>query len=256
VLQGIYFDFGFVIGYPTVEMEQKYLYMDWSGVDRIVEDRKVGEHLRPGVGKAELADFFRRELYDVFVQHERTDLIDPQSGRLLAQRLPLIFDCPITPSLVNRILHHVNTMKYIEVDSRARGLLEELRAQGLHLSMISNMMLPGKLLIEKLRESAILQYFDTVTISSNIGFIKPHREIFLRTLRKDKLEPANTLFVGDTYSQDVLGARAVGMKTVWLHHVRRPSTLVDGPAPDYEMFDLMEIVQIVSNVGETPKHSS
>jgi HAD superfamily hydrolase (TIGR01509 family) len=249
VLQAVYFDFGFVLGYPKIQIERKYFYMDWDGVDRMMEDRKVVARLRPAVGKVELEDFFRRELYDVFVEHEHTDLIDPRSDTLLQQRLPAILEGPITPSLVDRILHHLNTMRYIDVDPRARTLLEELRAAGFLLSVISNMMLPGKLLVEKLQESAVLPYFSTVTVSSDIGFIKPHRELFLQTLRKDKLEPANTLFVGDTYSQDIVGARAVGMTTVWLNRTREQRSPEDGPAPDFEIFDLMEITHILSAVG-------
>jgi len=205
----------------------------------MIEDAQISQYLRSGVGLKELTAFFKKEIYEVFVRHENTDLIDPKSNTLLSEKLPLVFYCRINEQLINRILAYINTMKYMEIYENVPEVLESLKEKRLSISMISNMMLPGKLLIEKLHENSILHYFDTITVSSDIGFIKPHKEIFLHTLKKDHLVASEVLFVGDTYSQDIIGAKNVGMKTVWLNC--RNEIIQQSEAADYEIHKLEDL---------------
>lgn len=130
-------------------------------------------------------------------------------------------------------------MKYLDIYPGAAGILQKLKDKHYCLSMISNMMLPGKLLIHKLQENNILQYFNTISISSDVGFIKPRKEIFLKTLEKDSLKPEEVVFVGDTYAQDIIGAKKAGMKTVWLNC--RHETIEDKTFADYEIQNLEQL---------------
>jgi len=56
--------------------------------------------------------------------------------------------------------------------------------------------------------------FASITDSANVGHEKPHREIFAAALREMKADPAESLYVGDVYSVDYIGARNVGMDAV------------------------------------------
>jgi putative hydrolase of the HAD superfamily len=134
-------------------------------------------------------------------------------------------------------------MKYVTLDTKAVEVVAELKQRGFRLALISNMMLPGKLLKAKLREAHSLTYFDTIMISSEVGFIKPHPEIFHRTLRKSKLRPDEVVFVGDTYQQDIVGAKRVGLKTVWLNTRHEPRTIAHDDPPDYEIASLAELIE-------------
>ncbi len=247
-LRGIYFDFGFVFGYPRPGIDRKYFYLDWDGLGPLLGDELLAPYWRTGIGLQELEAFFKKELYDVFIEHEIGDLIAPQVPELLQQKLPLLCHPPIPPSCIDRIFFHINTMKYIDIDAAAILALKELSQYDLCLSMISNMMLPGKLLMDKLRESDMLRYLNTVTISSDIGFIKPHREIFMRTLQKDHLQPDEVLFVGDTYNQDIRGAKSVGMRTCWLNSRNEPKALATAGPPDYELETLSALVDLVGTM--------
>ncbi len=62
----------------------------------------------------------------------------------------------------------------------------------------------------------LLHYFDPVVISKDVGFRKPNSRIFEYALNKIGVKPENAVFVGDSYAQDVLGAKQAGMKAVWL----------------------------------------
>ena len=242
-VKGIFLDFGFVIGYPTSGIERKYLYLDWAGIDAILQDRDLRQHLRAGVGQAALETFFHREIYTVFVQHEQTDAVDPQSNKLLLNKLHLIFDGPINQLLLDRLLTHIDPMKYITLEAKAVEVVAELKRSGFRLALVSNMMLPGKLLAAKLEEAGILSYFDPIIISSEVGFIKPHPEIFYRALRESGLSPAEVVFVGDTYDQDIMGAKRVGLKTVWLNSRHEPRTMARDNPPDAEIETLAALLE-------------
>lgn len=65
-----------------------------------------------------------------------------------------------------------------------------------------------------LRRCGIAGCFRSITDSGIVGCEKPHRAIFEAALRKMKAEPEESLYVGDVYSVDYVGARSVGMDAV------------------------------------------
>jgi HAD superfamily hydrolase (TIGR01662 family) len=65
-----------------------------------------------------------------------------------------------------------------------------------------------------LRRCGIVDCFASITDSGTIGYEKPHPAIFQAALREMKAEPADSLYVGDVYSVDYVGARNAGMHAV------------------------------------------
>jgi putative hydrolase of the HAD superfamily len=60
----------------------------------------------------------------------------------------------------------------------------------------------------------ICDCFSSITDSGVVGFEKPHPEIFAAAIRKMNADPAESLYVGDLYSVDCVGARRAGMDAV------------------------------------------
>jgi len=60
----------------------------------------------------------------------------------------------------------------------------------------------------------ICDCFACITDSGNVGHEKPHPAIFVAALEQMKADPAESLYVGDVYSVDYLGARKAGMDAV------------------------------------------
>lgn len=56
--------------------------------------------------------------------------------------------------------------------------------------------------------------FRSITDSGLVGYEKPHRAIFEAALRQMKAQPEESLYVGDVYSVDYVGARDAGMQGV------------------------------------------
>ncbi|HWR15561.1 MAG TPA: HAD family hydrolase [Terriglobales bacterium] len=65
-----------------------------------------------------------------------------------------------------------------------------------------------------LRQVGLGDCFDSVTDSSIVGFQKPHPGIFQAALKQARVEAAESMYVGDIYSIDYLGATAVGMQAI------------------------------------------
>lgn len=65
-----------------------------------------------------------------------------------------------------------------------------------------------------LRRTGIVDCFASITDSGNVGHEKPHPAIFEAALREMKASPAESLYVGDVYSVDYVGARQAGMQAV------------------------------------------
>jgi putative hydrolase of the HAD superfamily len=60
----------------------------------------------------------------------------------------------------------------------------------------------------------ICDCFASITDSGNVGHEKPHPAIFAAALREMNAQPADSLYVGDVYSIDYIGARNAGMDAV------------------------------------------
>jgi len=94
----------------------------------------------------------------------------------------------------------------------ARRTLSILRSEGYKLGLISNThwrFLPN---VKKQLEG----FFDVITLSYKHGYVKPHPSIFVTTLDRLKVNPNQSLHVGDDPIADVKGARDVGMKTAFI----------------------------------------
>jgi putative hydrolase of the HAD superfamily len=65
-----------------------------------------------------------------------------------------------------------------------------------------------------LRRCGIADCFQSITDSGLIGYEKPHPEIFRQAMLSLKATPAESLYVGDVYSVDFLGAKGAGMQAV------------------------------------------
>ncbi len=80
----------------------------------------------------------------------------------------------------------------------------------------------------KLKNSGIQKYFSTVTVSEEVGVKKPHPNIFNSALKKANVAAINGIMIGDTFGADILGAEAVGMKTMFYNYRKDtiPSTYI------------------------------
>jgi YjjG family noncanonical pyrimidine nucleotidase len=70
---------------------------------------------------------------------------------------------------------------------------------------------------EKLRNSGIANYFETVTTSERADSKKPDRSYFEFSLNQASANKENSLVIGDGLRTDVAGARQFGLPVIWFN---------------------------------------
>ena len=96
----------------------------------------------------------------------------------------------------------------------------------------------------RLTELKLQDFFDVVVAFGEVQETKPSKLPFLRALELLKEKPENVLMVGDMPHKDIVGAKAVGIKTCFARYgcTIRPMPKTDA---DYEINSIEEIVKII-----------
>jgi HAD superfamily hydrolase (TIGR01509 family) len=107
----------------------------------------------------------------------------------------------------------------------AERCLHALRDRGIRLAVVSNVhVTPSSVLRTRLREHGLLELFDVVCFSDEVGAHKPDPAIFREALARCGDPPAaRVVHVGDSTAFDVVPARRLGLRTV------RSREFVDDP---------------------------
>jgi putative hydrolase of the HAD superfamily len=93
--------------------------------------------------------------------------------------------------------------------------LQALHRRGLKLGVVSNGSISSQ--YTKLDVLGIRSLFSVILISEEIGIKKPDPRIFRMALEKLDVLSSEAIFVGDNPALDIAGARAVGLRAIWLN---------------------------------------
>ncbi len=94
--------------------------------------------------------------------------------------------------------------------------LKHLRAADLRLGLISN---ADAMEVAAWEESPLAGLFDVEIFSCEVGCVKPEPAIFHKCLDALKLNASECLFVGDGGANELIGAKEVGLSTVFVSGV-------------------------------------
>lgn len=67
-----------------------------------------------------------------------------------------------------------------------------------------------------LSDFGILEYFDVIIESAEVGISKPNPEIFQLAIDKFGLTPNECIVIGDSYNKDIQPSKTIGCNTIWL----------------------------------------
>lgn len=135
----------------------------------------------------------------------------------------------------------------------ALATLAWLKERGIRLGCITNTLFGGAPFRQGLEADGLAPYLDVVAISCDLGFIKPHPQLFRHALAALRAHPQETIMVGDSLRADVSGAKALGMFAVWKRRTdafpgieRALMRAGLGPAfePDYVIDTLWQLTQL------------
>ncbi len=128
-------------------------------------------------------------------------------------------------------------MTFVYLDENTEKLLRILHGK-YKLGIISNFAIP-ECVDKLLKTHGLDKLFDAIVVSGAVNKRKPSPEIFERTLKALGVSASETVFVGDTLDADIEGAKAVGMKAVY---IERRIEKVEQVHPD----------QIIKSLSELP----
>ena len=129
----------------------------------------------------------------------------------------------------------------------AAATLSTLRASGLAIGVCSNW---GWELDGFLDRVGLLELVDVGVTSARAGARKPHRAIYDASLGALGVDPADVVFVGDSWEPDVRGPRGVGMTAVhvWREEERRGLVAPTLEPGDVRVGDLTGVLPVVEQL--------
>lgn len=112
------------------------------------------------------------------------------------------------------ITFRVLSRKYIKVYDGVIELLETLKASGKKMYLLSNAQ--SDFTRPEITLLGLDKYFDGIFISSEVGVKKPGKEFYEKLIGTYGLEPSRSIMIGNDIKADILGAKAVGLNTLYI----------------------------------------
>lgn len=127
----------------------------------------------------------------------------------------------------------------------AAPTLLALRARGFRLGIVTNRAFGGERFRADLRDTGLEAGWEVISVSVEVGWLKPHPAAFEHALATLRIEPGEALMVGNSLAEDVRGAQQAGIRAAW----RRSPADAEGILPDFEFGELVELLDIPELAG-------
>lgn len=120
------------------------------------------------------------------------------------------------------------------------------QAQGIAMGIITNG--PYRHQLRKIRTMGLVNWFELehVLISGQVGITKPNPAIFQLMEERLGMSGEDICYLGDSFENDVVGAKAANWKAIWFNHRKR----VEPTAPyqaDKVVTDWDELVEVIQS---------
>jgi HAD superfamily hydrolase (TIGR01549 family) len=145
----------------------------------------------------------------VYVDKEEAFWINYSRRHLVALGCPPDLALELAPQM-----HRYMSSEYQPEDwvpPEVPATLQALQAAGFRLAVLSNRTSPCT---DYLGTLGLEGFFDQALVAGELACWKPDPEIFRLALQRCGAQPEETLYVGDNYYADVVGARRAGLRPV------------------------------------------
>lgn len=170
-----------------------------------------------------------------------------QQGKISMQDLAvkrfahLAKQAKVNPLLLNHQLQ-IAMAKISQPFDGAKEILQKAKDNGIGVAIITN----GFTALQKPRlvHHQLIHLIDVLCISEEIGFAKPHPQIFQAALTKmGNPDVEQVLMIGDNLESDIKGAQSVRMKTCWINRYQQEnhSTIQS----DFTVYNLHQLNQLL-----------
>jgi putative hydrolase of the HAD superfamily len=165
---------------------------------------------------------------DMFTQHHANDLFENlETGKITPEQFYESFRQAIGKPLTNtQIKDAWNALLIDFPPERIKWLGNISRKYNVYLYSNTNLIHYESFMDTFCKNTGLPdfnQFFIKAYYSHELGLRKPYVNSFEYILKEQNLNPAETLFIDDTYS-NIEGAKAAGMQTI---HLEAPKTVLD-----------------------------
>ena len=157
-------------------------------------------------------------------------------------------DMEVVTKLLDNKIYHVweNTFRYIKPWPKVKKILKELKARGFVVAAMSDFPVEKKLKYFNLGP----EYWDLAITSEDSGYLKPHSIVYEYFAQKLRLKPQEILYVGNSYRNDIVGAKRAGYWAAYCAWRDQPNSLADFHFRCYHQF-LKRLDQFLDRIRET-----
>ena len=141
------------------------------------------------------------------------------------------------------------SMEKLRLFPLVKEMLTGLKARGAGVYLLSNAQ--SCFTLRELDTLGLTELFDGIVISSEVGWKKPHGEIFKIAFEKFGITEKDSYYVGNDLRDDVFGAHGAGMKTVYIETEQsRDYPGVELTSPDHVAMNHEELCALLFNLAE------
>ena len=128
--------------------------------------------------------------------------------------------------------------------------LDALLERGIQIGILTNAFQPMWVREAELERFDLMRYFpesETRMSAADLGYLKPHPQVFKEALKNMGASAKHTIYVGDNPVADIAGAQGAGMRAV-LRVNQKPPTIMNGLiVPDAIVRSLMELLPLLDD---------
>ncbi|MEJ5350857.1 MAG: HAD family hydrolase [Melioribacteraceae bacterium] len=99
-----------------------------------------------------------------------------------------------------------------------------------------------------LEELTIKKIFTSIIDSAVVGIRKPDPKIFELALNKLDIRPNDAVMIGDSYNNDIVPAKSVGCKTIWINN-KGWSVTQEIKSADIIIKSIMELQDVLTKIN-------
>lgn len=166
-----------------------------------------------------------------------------QTGRIMAACKD--FNIPIDTEKAT-IFHetYVTEQKNITLFPEVEELLNFLYEEGKQLGILTNG--EEKHQAMKIKQLGLSRWIpaEMTFISGMIGHAKPKREVFDYIEQNLDLDQTKTVYIGDNFEKDIIGAKQAGWQAIWMNHRKKELPTNATYKPDKEVHSAKELLEL------------
>jgi len=215
------------------------LFHTLTPVESSWSERRPNTHAMLGVSR----EAWNEQLFECSRDRLAGIQTDPISivGGMARKIDPAITDEAIRAATENRIARFAAAL--VRITPETRHVIQTLRQRGLRVGLVSNADVTE---VAGWSQSPVADLFDSTIFSCHVGHVKPEPAIYRLSLEQLGVAASDAVFVGDGGSNELRGARQVGLTAVMVTNVIRelwPDRIAERAAQaDFQIEHLSELI--------------